>query len=164
VDDVLPSKGSATRGRILSRALELASQLGLEGLTIGELATDLGMSKSGLFAHFRSKERLQLAVLELAAEGFTSRVFRPALKRPRGEPRLRAIFENWLAWVSSDRQGGCIFLAGAMEYDDRGGPLLSRTRHCIALCRQCTGRRVPIGPCSSKWMFPEAGTSAPESG
>ncbi len=116
------SKGAATRQRIVGRALELAGHVGLEGLTIGELASDMGLSKSGLFAHFKSKERLQLAVLDAAAEHFAQRVFIRAIKKPRGEQRLTAIFENWLEWIrSQDLPGGCIFLAGAMEWDDRDG-------------------------------------------
>jgi AcrR family transcriptional regulator len=140
------SKGEATRQRIVVRALELAGQVGLEGLTIGELASDMGLSKSGLFAHFKSKERLQLAVLDAAAQHFVQRVFMPAMKQPRGEPRLRAIFENWLEWIrSQELPGGCIFLAGAMEWDDREGAvrdqlvswfeqLYAGMRKAISLC------------------------------
>lgn len=118
------SKGEETRQRIVQRALELAGSVGLEGLTIGELATELGLSKSGLFAHFRSKERLQLAVLDAAAEDFAARVFVPAIQRPRGEPRVRALFDNWLSWIESPRMpGGCVFLSGAIEWDDRAGPV-----------------------------------------
>ncbi len=118
------SKGEETHARIVEHARILASTVGLEGLTIGALATDLGLSKSGLFAHFKSKEKLQLDVLDAAAEHFRREVFVPALSKPRGEPRMRAIFENWLAWaLSKDLPGGCIFLAGALEWDDREGPV-----------------------------------------
>lgn len=118
------SKGEETHARIVERARILASTLGLGGLTIGALATDLGLSKSGLFAHFKSKEKLQLEVLDAAAEHFRVEVFVPALKKPRGVPRMEAIFENWLRWVrSKDLPGGCIFLAGALEWDDREGPV-----------------------------------------
>jgi AcrR family transcriptional regulator len=123
-------KGAATRQRILARALELASLRGLESLTIGELASDLDLSKSGLFAHFKSKERLQLAVLEAAAEQFTDRVFRPAMQKPRGVARLGAIFELWLKWIrSSDHKGGCILIAAAMEWDDREGAVREAIVH-----------------------------------
>lgn len=125
-----PQKGEATRERIVGRALELAGEQGLSGLTIGELAVDLGLSKSGLFAHFKSKERLQLEVLAAAAEHFARTVFLPAFKKPRGEARLQAIFDNWLKWIRSDAlPGGCIFIAGAMEWDDREGPLRDAIVH-----------------------------------
>jgi AcrR family transcriptional regulator len=121
------TKGVETRDAILSRATELASQVGLAGLTIGALADDLDLSKSGLFAHFGSKETLQIAVLEHAANGFVEAVVRPALREPRGEPRMRALFERWLAW---DRDGvlpgGCVFVAAASELDDRPGAVRDR--------------------------------------
>jgi AcrR family transcriptional regulator len=127
------SKGQATRERIVEHALRVAGERGLEGLTIGELATDLGLSKSGLFAHFKSKERLQLAVLEAAADDFTRQVFGPALKEPRGLVRLRSILQHWLEWVHSSRlPGGCIFIAGAMEWDDREGPVRDALVHWFA--------------------------------
>jgi AcrR family transcriptional regulator len=117
------TKGETTRAAILDEALALASQVGLEGLSIGELAKRLGMSKSGLFAHFASKENLQLEVLRSAADRFVEIVIRPALQRPRGEPRVRALFENWLAWAQADfSPGGCLFVSAAVELDDRPGP------------------------------------------
>ncbi len=116
-------KGEATRAAILDEALAHASQVGLEGLSIGELARRLGMSKSGLFAHFASKENLQLEVLRSAADRFVETVIRPALQQPRGEPRVRALFENWLAWSRADfSPGGCLFVGAAVELDDRPGP------------------------------------------
>jgi len=116
-------KGEATRAAILDEALALASQVGLEGLSIGELAKRLGMSKSGLFAHFASKENLQLEVLRSAADRFVEMVIRSALQKPRGEPRVRALFENWLAWSRADfSPGGCLFVSAAVELDDRPGP------------------------------------------
>ena len=121
------TKGTATRSAILDRAAELASQVGLSGLTIGSLADDLELSKSGLFAHFGSKEALQIQVLEHAAEDFIERVIRPALQEPRGEPRIRGLFTRWLNW---DRDGGlpggCVFVAAASELDDRPGPVRDR--------------------------------------
>jgi AcrR family transcriptional regulator len=116
-------KGELTRQTILDRAGSLASRLGLDGLSIGTLAGELGMSKSGLFAHFRSKEALQVQVLERAAQRFVENVVKPALKEPRGEPRVRTLFERWCRWPEqSGMDGGCIFLAAAAELDDRPGP------------------------------------------
>ena len=117
-------KGDERRQLILERAAQTASRLGLEGLTIGQLASDLGLSKSGLFAHFQSKEALQVQTLRHAAELFVDRVVRPALKTPRGERRLRALFERWLAWAEADvLKGGCLFVAAATELDDLDGPV-----------------------------------------
>lgn len=117
------SKGETTRQAILDRASELASQLGLEGLTIGTLATDLGLSKSGLFAHFRSKEALQVQVLEHVAARFVEFVVKPALRAPRGEPRLRALFDNLLEWPKRhELPGGCPLMSAVSELDDRPGP------------------------------------------
>src|SRR5216110_1068336 len=114
------SKGERTKTAILEHATGLASQVGLTGLTIGVLADDLDLSKSGLFAHFQSKEALQLQVLEFAAERFVATVVRPALSTPRGEPRVRAMFENWLKWPKeSALPGGCFFVAAAVELDDQ---------------------------------------------
>jgi len=116
------SKGAETRRAILDRALEVATTEGLEGLTIGRLAQDLRLSKSGLFAHFRDKEELLLQVLETARARFIAQVVKPGLAAPRGEPRVRALFESWLAWErSSALPGGCPFIAAAVELDDRPG-------------------------------------------
>jgi AcrR family transcriptional regulator len=117
-------KGEQTRAAILDEALRVASKLGLEGLTIGGLADAMGMSKSGLFAHFGSREDLQLAVLEHAAQRYGETVLMPALKIERGLPRLRAMFGHWLDWtLASGLPGGCIMIAAAAEYDDRPGPI-----------------------------------------
>jgi AcrR family transcriptional regulator len=113
------SKGEVTRSAILEEAGRLARRVGLGGLTIGSLATQTGMSKSGLFAHFGSKESLQLQVVDHNAERFTTEVIRPALKSPRGEPRLRELFERWLEWSSAP--GGCPLVAAAFELDDQPG-------------------------------------------
>ncbi|HJL15844.1 MAG TPA: TetR/AcrR family transcriptional regulator [Sandaracinaceae bacterium LLY-WYZ-13_1] len=115
-------KGESTRRAILDDALAQASVLGLDGLTIGTLARRTGMSKSGLFAHFRSKEGLQIQVLEEARDRFVSRVVSPALKHPRGEPRVRALFERWMDW-EAHLPGGCPFIPAASELDDQQGPV-----------------------------------------
>jgi len=125
------SKGESTRAAILDQGVRLATQIGLEGLTIGRLATDLSLSKSGLFAHFRSKEALQLQVLDAAAERFVEEVVKPAVRAPRGEPRVRALFDRWLAWTKSNSgPGGCLFVAAAAEFDDRAGAV---REHLVAL-------------------------------
>ncbi|HYC05716.1 MAG TPA: TetR/AcrR family transcriptional regulator [Azospirillaceae bacterium] len=118
------SKGERTRAVILGEALALTSTDGLAGLTIGSLAERTGMSKSGLFAHFGSKEQLQQAVLEEAVEMFTLRVIRPATAQPRGLPRIKALCENWVAWLrDSPLPGGCPMLSASLELDDKPGPL-----------------------------------------
>ena len=116
------SKGDLTRERILEQAMALAGSVGLEGLSIGELAKQTGLSKSGLFAHFASKEDLQLKILEAAKTRFVEEVVAPALRAPRGEPRLRALFERWLEWEAA-RVGGCPFVEASYELDDRPGPV-----------------------------------------
>lgn len=131
------AKGAQTREAILAHAMRLASEVGLEGVTIGRLATDLGLSKSGLFAHFDSKEGLQAETLELAAAKFVEAVVRPALAAPRGIPRVRALFERWLRWPQDVPQpGGCIFVQAAVELDDRPGPARDRL---VALQREFLG-------------------------
>ena len=116
------SKGEATRERILDRAFLIAGRDGLEGLTIGALAGELKLSKSGLFSHFGSKEELQVAVLDVASSRFTERVLLPAFKAPRGLPRLERIFEQWIDWMTDPQMpGGCIFQQANAELDDRQG-------------------------------------------
>jgi AcrR family transcriptional regulator len=120
-------KGAETRDAILERAVQLASEVGLDGLTIGRLADALDLSKSGLFAHFASKEGLQVATLERAAQQFVEAVIRPALQAPRGEPRLRALVDRWLRWpIEVPQPGGCIFVQAAVELDDQPGPARDR--------------------------------------
>ena len=113
------AKGEATRQAILARAFELANVVGVAALSIGQLAEATGLSKSGLFAHFGSKEALEVAVVEEAGRVFVQEVMVPALRQPRGEPRIRALFENWLAW--DRRPGGCFFVGASAELDDRPG-------------------------------------------
>jgi AcrR family transcriptional regulator len=114
------AKGEETRQVILHRAFELANLVGVSGLSIGRLAEATGLSKSGLFAHFGSKEALEVAVVEEASRLFVQEVMVPALREPRGEPRVRAMFERWIAWGS--RPGGCFFVGASAELDDRPGP------------------------------------------
>jgi AcrR family transcriptional regulator len=116
------TKGARTRAAILDRAVDLASAEGLEGLTIGRLAADLRMSKSGLFAHFGSKQELQLAAVAAAAERFRGAVIEPAMAAPDGAPRLRAMGERYLAHLDL-YSGGCFWGATSIEYDDRPGPV-----------------------------------------
>ena len=114
------TKGEETRQAILGRAFQLATIVGVSGLTIGRLAEETGLSKSGLFAHFGSKEALDVAIVEEAGRQFVQAVMVPALREPRGEPRVRALFDNWIAW--GQRAGGCFFVGAAAELDDRPGP------------------------------------------
>ncbi|MBD64950.1 MAG: TetR family transcriptional regulator [Halobacteriovoraceae bacterium] len=116
------SKGLDTKETILRTACELSSKFGFEALSIGKLATKVGLSKSGLFGHFNSKEQLQIDVLNYTAENFTAKVLRPAVKKPRGLARVDAIIANWLEW-SKYEKGGCPLLAAAIEFDDRPGEI-----------------------------------------
>jgi AcrR family transcriptional regulator len=119
-----PTKGERTRAAILDEGLKLVSKAGLDGLTIGTLAEATGMSKSGLFAHFGSREELLLAVLAHGQEEFVEVVLKPALQQPRGVPRLKAMFVNWLDWTeSAELPGGCPMIGGATEFDDKPGPV-----------------------------------------
>ena len=144
------SKGTATRGRILDTAVSLASTDGITGLTLGRLAESVGMSKSGLFAHFRSKEELQLRVLEAVTDRFRDEVVRPALTQPRGLPRLRAFFERWLAWSDHPRMpGGCLINQAAVELDDQPGPpreyLQQAQREWLSTLAEAARRAVAEG-------------------
>ena len=122
-------KGTRTRTSIVERAVDLASLEGLEGLTIGRLADDLGMSKSGLFAHFGSKEELQMATVEAASRRYIDEIFTPALREPRGYPRLVAICRSWLSYVRRGVcPGGGFFAAASFEFDGRPGPIRDQIR------------------------------------
>jgi AcrR family transcriptional regulator len=130
-------KGETTRQSILAHAVQAASSLGLEGLTIGRLAADLQLSKSGLYAHFQSKESLQIQVLDQAAEQFAAAVIRPVLATPRGLPRIGALFDRWSSWVLQNQGAkGCIFLAAAVELDDQPGPVRD---HLVKLQKDWVG-------------------------
>ena len=116
-------KGELTRAAILDMALELASRDGLEGLTIGLLADKMNMSKSGVFAHFGSREDLQLDVLKLYHQRFEQEVFFPSMQETRGIARLTSMYGRWIKRVSVEIASGCIYISGAVEYDDRPGPI-----------------------------------------
>lgn len=118
-----PSKGQQTRQTILDAALDLAGTVGLEGLSIGSVAERTGMSKSGVFAHFGSREELQISVLKEYDRRFTDEIFQPALALPRGLPRVCALFDNWMNRASVEIHSGCIFIGGAVEFDDQPGPV-----------------------------------------
>ncbi len=138
------SKAEHTKAIIVDAALRLASQIGLEGLSIGALAEVTQMSKSGVFAHFGSREELQISVVREYFIRFERDVFMPTLQIERGLPRLRALFANWMSQVAHEVQSGCLFISGAVEFDDRSGPVrdaleqsmktwLTAVRRCIAM-------------------------------
>jgi AcrR family transcriptional regulator len=116
-------KGEQTKLAIIEAALGLAAQIGLEGLSIGVLAEVTQMSKSGVFAHFGSREELQISVIREYYARFSDEVFFPAMQEARGLPRVRALFANWMKRVAVELQSGCIFISGAVEFDDRPGPV-----------------------------------------
>jgi AcrR family transcriptional regulator len=137
------TKGAATRQLILDRAYDIACHKGVEGLSIGDLAQAVGMSKSGVFAHFGSREELQLAVLDAGGRRFGERVLIPALRTPRGLARLRAIIGGWFDWVHDNRQG-CLILGAVSEYDSRPGPLHDCVVKLIKRWRTETARAVTL--------------------
>lgn len=116
------TKGSETKNSILKAGLEMASQYGLEDVTIGSLAKTMAMSKSGIFGHFQSKENLQLKIIEFAVGQFTESVLLPSLKIQSGIPRIKAMVENWIKWENG-LSGGCIFVSASNEFSDRQGPV-----------------------------------------
>ncbi|HXE77160.1 MAG TPA: TetR/AcrR family transcriptional regulator [Rhodanobacter sp.] len=116
-------KGLQTKAAIVDAALGLATQIGLEGLSIGALAEVMHMSKSGVFAHFGSREELQISVVREYHVRFEDEVFYPAMREPRGLPRLRALFANWMRRTSAEIDSGCLYIGGAVEFDDRPGPV-----------------------------------------
>ena len=141
-------KGQQTKLAIVEAALGLASQIGLEGLSIGVLAEVMQMSKSGVFAHFGSREELQISVIREYFHRFEQEVFYPALQAPRGLPRLQALFANWMKRVAVELQSGCIFISGAVEFDDRAGPVrdalatsvqtwLGALNRAVVMAREC---------------------------
>jgi len=138
------SKGAATREAIIDRAYGIACSAGLDGLSIGPLAHAVGMSKSGVFAHFGSREGLQLAVLESAGQRFGNHVLTPALAAPRGLPRLRAIVERWFDWVRHTNDGGCLYLAAVSEFDDRPGAIRDRLLQLEVRWRDALTRAIQL--------------------
>ncbi|MBI5786749.1 MAG: TetR/AcrR family transcriptional regulator [Rhodocyclales bacterium] len=138
------SKGEETRAAILDAALAQASTAGFESLTIGTLAERTGLSKSGLFAHFGSREELQVAAVEAAAARFTETVFLPALKARRGLPRIRALFEGWLDWTERNGLAGCPMQAAAVEFDDRPGQVRDAVLAHYKRLEQELGRAVEL--------------------
>jgi AcrR family transcriptional regulator len=121
------AQGQRTRQSILRAAVDIASEEGLEGLTIGRLAAETKMSKSGLFAHFGSKEELQLATVEAARSVFIENVINPAFEAERGLPRLWKLCEVWLDYAGRQVfRGGCFFFAASAEFDGRPGPVRDR--------------------------------------
>ena len=121
----MTKKGPTTRNSILDIAIRLASSAGIGSLSIGKLAKHAKMSKSGVFAHFKSKEKLQIAVLDSVSQRFVSEVLAPAFKAPRGIPRMREIFKSWIGWHNGQDRfgGGCVLIAAASEFDDIKGPI-----------------------------------------
>jgi AcrR family transcriptional regulator len=116
-------KGQQTKAAIIDAALGLATHIGLDGLSIGALAEVMQMSKSGVFAHFGSREELQISVVRHYHTRFEEEVFVPALQQPRGLPRLQAMFDNWMRRTSIEIDSGCLYISGAVEFDDRPGPV-----------------------------------------
>jgi AcrR family transcriptional regulator len=131
-------KGQQTKATIVEAALNLATHIGLEGLSIGALAELTGMSKSGVFAHFGSREELQISVVHEYHDRFEQEVFFPALQAPRGVARLRALFANWMKRTSIELDSGCIYISGAVEFDDRTGPVRDATWTRTSCCSRST--------------------------
>ncbi|WP_211452375.1 TetR/AcrR family transcriptional regulator [Collimonas antrihumi] len=142
-------KGEMTRAAILDVAITLASRDGLEGLTIGLLAEKMNMSKSGVFAHFGSREDLQIEVVKLYHRQFEQEVFYPSIKEARGLPRLEAMFARWIRQVTIEIASGCIYISGAVEYDDRPGEireqLVTMVRTWQEALHRCTLQAIEAG-------------------
>jgi AcrR family transcriptional regulator len=138
------AKGQQTRATILDAALGLASHMGLEGLSIGALAEVTQMSKSGVFAHFGSREELQISVIREYHARFEEEVFFPAVREPRGLPRLRALFERWIRRVSVELDSGCIYISGAVEFDDRPGPVRDALAQMVRAWHAALERAIRI--------------------
>lgn len=135
-------KGQQTKAAIVDAALGLATQVGLEGLSIGALAEVTGMSKSGVFAHFGSREELQISVIREYHTRFEDEVFFPAMRLERGLPRLRAMFANWMKRTSAELDSGCIYISGAVEFDDRPGPVRDALAQSVNIWLAAMNRAV----------------------
>ena len=138
----LMQKGQQTRATILEAALGLASHMGLEGLSIGAIAEITSMSKSGVFAHFGSREELQISVVREYHARFEEEVFLPAMNEARGLPRLRSLFERWVKRVSVEIDSGCIYISGAVEFDDRPGPVRDALVDMVKAWHQALERAI----------------------
>ena len=137
-------KGQQTKAVIIEAALGLASQIGLEGLSIGALAEVTGMSKSGVFAHFGSREELQISVIREYHDRFEADVFYAAMQHPRGVPRLQAMFDSWMVQTSAEIDSGCIYISGAVEFDDRTGPVRDALASSVATWQTALRRAVEL--------------------
>ena len=137
-------KGQQTRATILDAALGLSAQMGLEGLSIGTLAEVTRMSKSGVFAHFGSREELQIAVIREYHARFEEEIFFPAVSQERGLPRLRALFERWVRRVSVEVDSGCIYISGAVEFDDRPGPVRDALASMVRAWQSALERAIEL--------------------
>jgi AcrR family transcriptional regulator len=137
-------KGQQTKAAIIDAALGLASQIGLEGLSIGAVAEVTGMSKSGVFAHFGSREELQISVIRQYHDRFESEVFYAAMQKPRGAPRLQALFDNWMVQTSAEIDSGCIYISGAVEFDDRAGPVRDALASSVSTWQTALRRAVEL--------------------
>jgi AcrR family transcriptional regulator len=137
-------KGQQTKAVIIDAALGLASQIGLEGLSIGALAEVTGMSKSGVFAHFGSREELQISVIREYHDRFEAEVFYAAMQKPRGVPRLQAMFDNWMVQTSAEIDSGCIYISGAVEFDDRTGPVRDALASSVGSWQTALRRAVEL--------------------
>ena len=137
-------KGQQTRSAILDAALALASQMGLEGLSIGALAEVTKMSKSGVFAHFGSREELQISVVREYHARFEEEVFYPAMREPRGLPRLAALFDGWVRRVAMELDSGCIYISGAVEFDDRPGPVRDALAEMVTAWQHAMERAIRL--------------------
>ncbi|WP_234193053.1 TetR/AcrR family transcriptional regulator [Pseudacidovorax sp. NFM-22] len=135
-------KGQQTKAAIVDAALNLAAQVGLEGLSIGAVAELTQMSKSGVFAHFGSREELQISVVREYHHRFEQEVFYPALTQPRGLPRLRAMFANWMKRTTTEIDSGCIYISGASEFDDRPGPVRDALVESVSIWQAAVLRAV----------------------
>ena len=137
-------KGQQTKAAIVDAALGLATQIGLEGLSIGALAEVTQMSKSGVFAHFGSREEMQISVVREYHQRFEEEVFFPSLSAERGLPRLRAMFANWMQRTSVEIDSGCIYISGAVEFDDRPGPVRDALAWSVRTWHEAMKRAIAI--------------------
>lgn len=135
-------KGQQTKQSIVEAALVLATQVGVEGLSIGAVADATGRSKSGVFAHFGSREELQISVVREYFLQFEQEIFYPSLTQPRGLPRVKALFENWMKRVAVEIQSGCIFISGAVDFDDRPGVVRDELASSVRIWLDALNRAI----------------------